>query len=453
MAGDAPRAPDRRIGPHLEAAPEQRVRARPREAWADNLKVVLVVGVIVAHVTIAWTGVGSWVFTEGPVREPLFSLLVLASSGSLFGLALFFMIAGMYTPRSLERKGLRRFLVDRALRLGVPLVFFVVVLAPFVEWADPDRAGWERGFAAYTVERIWWSWPTPPAWGPTWFLAVLLLFSVVYALARQVLPRPSATTPLRRRHLLAVAAAVAVVSWLVRIEIPVGEEVGRLALGQAPAWVTGFALGVAGAERGWFDPIPPAIGRWARRVGIAAFVASALVIGTAAMLEADLEAFAGMGTWQSLVLAVIEGALVVSMPLWLVDMFRRRFDHQGRLGREAGRAAFAAFVVHQIVLVGLVLASHAVVWPPEAEWLTVSVLGVLVSFGIGALARPDPRGRAGRLTQTVRTWTGARQYGVRQPDSLDTRRHEYVNPSHLPALGSGRRHAQDEPLVDRRHSQ
>lgn len=325
---------------------------RSRAAWADQLKVVLVIGVIVAHVTIAWTGVGNWVFTEGPVREPLFSLLVLASGGSLFGLAVLFMIAGMFTPQSLERKGLRRFLVDRTLRLGVPMVFFVVALAPFVEWADPERVGWDRGFAAYTVEVVWWSWPMPPAWGPTWFLAVLLLFSVVYAVARQLFPRRRCAAPLRRRQLVAAAVAVALVSWLVRFEIPVGEEVGRLALGQAPAWVTGFALGVAGAERGWFDPIPPAIARWARLVGTAAIVSAALVIGTVGVLGADLDAFAGNGTWQSLVLA--------------------------------------AFIVHQIVLVGLVLASHAVVWPPEAEWLAVAVLGVLVSFGVGALVTRIP---------------------------------------------------------------
>lgn len=371
----------------IDAAPHARPAARAgtaRQAWADNLKVVLVIGVIVAHVTIAWTGVGSWVFTEDPVREPLFSLLVLASSGSLFGLAVFFLVAGMFTPRSLERKGLRRFVVDRALRLGVPLLVFVVVIAPFVEWADPDRSGWNRGFLAYTVDVVWWAWPEPPAWGPTWFLAVLLLFSLVYAVGRTLVPMRGAGRPLRRRHLVAVAAAVAVVSWLVRIEIPVGDEVARLALGQAPAWVTGFALGVVGAERGWLDPVPPAMARWARRVGIGALVAVALVTGTAAALDADLDAFAGNGTWQSLVLAAIEGVLVVSMPLWLVDLFRRRFDHLSRLGAEASRAAFAAFVVHQVVLVGLVLASHQVVWPPEVEWLVVSVLGVTASFGVGA---------------------------------------------------------------------
>lgn len=361
-----------------------------RQAWADNLKVVLVVGVIVAHVTIAWTGVGNWVFTEEPVREPLFSVLVLASSASLFGLAVFFMIAGMFTPVSLEHKGLRRFLVDRTVRLGVPLVFFVVALAPFVEWADPERAGWQRGFAAYTVEVVWWSWPMPPAWGPTWFLAVLLLFSVVYAVGRRLLPRRSSGRPLRRRDLVAVAGAVAVTSWLVRIQVPIGEEVGRLALGQAPAWVAGFALGVVGAERGWFDPIPPAIARWTRRVGIGALAAVAVTVGVAAASGADLEDFAGRGTGPSGVLAIAEGALVVSMPIWLVDLFRRRFDRQGPLTRALGRAAFAAFVVHQVVLVGLVLASHAVVWPPEVEWLLVSLLGVLVSFGIGSLLTRIP---------------------------------------------------------------
>ena len=375
------------MAPQARAAEQA---GRSRAAWADQLKVVLVVGVIVAHVTIAWTGVGNWVFTEGPVREPLFSLLVLASGASLFGLAVFFMIAGMFTPQSLERKGFRTFLVDRALRLGVPMLFFIVVLAPFVEWADPDRTGWNRGFAAYTVERIWWSWPTPPAWGPTWFLAVLLLFSVVYAVARRLVPRRDVRTPLRRRQLVGAAVAVALVSWLVRFEVPVGAEVGRLALGQAPAWVTGFALGVVGAERGWFDPIPPEIARWARRVGTIAMIGAALVVGSAGVLGADLETFAGDGTWQSLVLAAVEGPLVVSMPLWLVDVFRRRFDHQSRLAREASRAAFPAFVVHQIVLVGLVLASHAVVWPPEVEWFVAAVLGVLGSFGVGALVARIP---------------------------------------------------------------
>lgn len=57
----------------------------------------------------------------------------------------------------------------------------------------------------------------------------------------------------------------------------------------------------------------------------------------------------------------------------------------GRLARELSRAAFAAFVVHQVVLVCLVLASRQVPWPPEVEYLLLAVLGVIGSFGLGAL--------------------------------------------------------------------
>jgi hypothetical protein len=47
------------------------------------------------------------------------------------------------------------------------------------------------------------------------------------------------------------------------------------------------------------------------------------------------------------------------------------------------RAAFGAFVIHQLALVGLVLASHYTGWAPEVEYLLVSGLGVAVSFLIG----------------------------------------------------------------------
>lgn len=394
MAGDAPRAPDRRIGPRLEAAPEQRARARPRAAWADNLKVVLVVGVIVAHVTIAWTGVGNWVFYETPVREPLLSALSLLMSTALFGLPVFFFVAGLFTVPSLERKGTRRFVADRAVRLGVPVLVFVLLLAPVIEYVDPENAAWRGRFWTLAVDVVWWSWPTPPAWGPTWFLAVLLLFSLLYAGLRRVRPvRATGRSHLRPRHLAGLAAAVALTTFLVRTEIPLGDEVGRLALGQAPAWVAGFSLGVVGAERGWFDPLEPldpAIARWARRVGWVALGAAAATLASAGMTGTDLDLYAGGGTWQSLLLAAVEGALVVTMPLWLTDLFRRRFDHQGARARGWSRAAFAAFVLHQLVLVGLVMASHAVTWPPELEFLTVATLGVVASFALGSLALRVP---------------------------------------------------------------
>jgi hypothetical protein len=80
----------------------------------------------------------------------------------------------------------------------------------------------------------------------------------------------------------------------------------------------------------------------------------------------------------------MEGALVVTMPFWLVDLFRRRFTRQGPILQEMNRAAFAAFLIHQLVLVGLVLGSRQLPWAPEVDFLVVSSLGVVVSFLLGS---------------------------------------------------------------------
>jgi len=205
-----------------------------------------------------WAAVEQWVFEEPKVREPLLSLLTAVEAvGPMSGMAFFFLIAGILTPGSLARKGLRRFLVDRAVRLGVPMLFFMIVLSPVVEYVDPGNAGWDRGFPRFAVHV--WVHLLP---GPTWFLGVLLAFSALYALARRAVPaRSRAATPVRARDLVAAAAAVAVASYLVRLSVPIGAERWHLGVAQAPGWTVGFLLGVVGGERNWFDRIRPSMSR------------------------------------------------------------------------------------------------------------------------------------------------------------------------------------------------
>lgn len=361
-----------------------------RSTATDDLKVLLVAGVVVGHATLAWTDNEAWVLEEPPVREPLLiGLNLLALLAVLFAMPAFFLLAGAFSPPSLARKGTRRFLADRALRLGVPLVVYLLVMAPVVEYADMLNSGeWDRGFPSFVPYS--WAHHAP---GPLWFVEVLLLFSVAYAVLRSARsPASRPATPLRAAPLVLAGLAVAAASVGVRLVLPLGEEAADvpglqdLYLAQAPAWVASFALGVVGAERGWWDRIPPGVSRWLLRAAWSATAGVVVVVSvTAEVLGADVETFFGGGTWQSVVLALLEGALVVTMPLWLWDVFRRRAGPQGRLLRELSRAAFAAFVVHQIVLVGTVLATRLVPWPPEIEYLAAAALALVGSFGLGAL--------------------------------------------------------------------
>ncbi len=359
--------------------------ARARLRSADNLKVLLVVGVIVAHATMAWTGQDqAWVLTEPAVREPLLTLLMLASLvGVMFAMATFFVLAGGFTPGSLARKGLRRYVGDRTLRLGVPLVLYLLLLAPIVEYVDVREEGtWEGGFVSF-LPNAW----THPAPGPLWFLEVLWLFSVGYALLRTWVPPRPRRRALRPRLLVLTAVLVGLGCFTIRLLVAFGQEVGRtdLYLGQAPVWLAGFTLGVLGAERGWLEDISPTMSRWLFRTAWAAAAGVVVLVAVAVgALGADLDLFFGGPTWQSLVLAGLQGALVATMPLWLIDVFHRRFARQGPLLQQMSRAAFAAYLVHQVVLLAAVLATRATQWPPELDYLAASTLAVVGSFTLGA---------------------------------------------------------------------
>lgn len=367
--------------PVTEGQTVARAGSRTRSAWADNLKVVLVAGVIAAHTTMAWTHVGNWVFKEPLLREPLLSVLTLVTAIlSLFGMPLFFLVAGYFTPVSFSRKGFGRFVADRAVRLLVPMLAYVLLLSPPIEFVDPDNAGWPGGFWEFVPHILW-----PPAPGPTWFLGVLFVFSVGYGVLRLVLPaRPPRGRAPGVWPLVLVAVAVAVAAFPIMAVQPLGQELSRLAVAQSPAWLAGFALGAAARERGWL----PMEARLSRRIRWSAWSALGggvvvFVLGTVTGM--DLALLLGGGSWQSAVIALLEGLLVVFASLWVVDLFQRRFDTQGSFGRALSRAAYGAFLVHQGVLVALVLLSRRLGWPPEVSYAAVTAIGVAASFALGHL--------------------------------------------------------------------
>lgn len=191
---------------------------------------------------------------------------------------------------------------------------------------------------------------------------------------------------MRARHLVIAAATITITSYFIRIAVPFGQEYQHLALGQAGAWVTGFVLGVLGAERGWFEHMTPATARCMFRIAWSAAALLVLLVAiTAAVHGGNVDPLFGGGSWLSLLEVLLEGPLVVAMSLWIYDTFRRHVTGQRRLMRQLSRAAFAAFIVHQVIAVGAVLSTRLVPWPPEIEYPIAAALAVIGSFAVGAL--------------------------------------------------------------------
>ena len=127
----------------------------------DDLKVALVTAIIAGHAVIGYATVGSWLYqdvqeaTITPAAETLFAFVPVPPA--LFAMGLFFLIAGLLTPGSLDCKGPRRFVRDRLLRLGLPWASFALVLWPLLMFAMYRAIGApvRRPFGPISPSRCW----------------------------------------------------------------------------------------------------------------------------------------------------------------------------------------------------------------------------------------------------------------------------------------------------------
>src|SRR5580698_5073364 len=103
-----------------------------RDFYIDRLRSVMTVLVILHHTAITYGAPGGWFWTElKPSGTPASLLLTLfVTTNQAYFMGFFFFLAGYFTPASLERKGYGRFLGDRLIRMRLPLLAFIIILAP-----------------------------------------------------------------------------------------------------------------------------------------------------------------------------------------------------------------------------------------------------------------------------------------------------------------------------------
>jgi hypothetical protein len=85
--------------------------------------------------------------------------------------------------------------------------------------------------------------------------------------------------------------------------------------------------------------------------------------------------------WPSLIFVALEGVVAVSCSLWLLAWFGRRWTQHGRLARRASRGAYAAYLLHPLVLVSF--AARPPPLAPEVKFLLVAPAGVAAVFTMG----------------------------------------------------------------------
>lgn len=346
--------------------------AVPRHAFIDHLRVVLTVLVILHHAAISYGGSGGWYWREEPNASNRLLILFNAVNQSYF-MGFFFLLAGYYTPGPWDRKGPRRYLADRFIRLGLPLLGYFLILSPLTialaRTADghPFWSGWWLMLREGECEP-----------GPLWFAEALLLFALGYAAWRRWFASTQPAWPELPgpRALLGAAVAVGIVSFALRLAVPVGRNIAWLQLGYFPAYVLLFIAGCGAARGQLLERVTLAHARPWMVVSGLMFVAMPVVIIT----RGAQGGFEGGWTFNAAFYAFWDPFIAWGIMLTLLWFFRTRLPGSNACSAFLARHAFGAYLVHPPVLVGLSLLARGWTAPPLLKFGAVGLAACAGSF-------------------------------------------------------------------------
>lgn len=379
-----------------------------RLEWLDNLRIALTVLVVVHHAAQPY-GPEDWWYVEGQPRTPALATLS-AVDGSFF-MSLFFFASAVLVPGSYQRRGAWPFLKGRLVRLGIPVVVGALTIVPGLMYAYYVHS---RGYPPISIPRYFldvylglgerpadWTGPSWPdlQFGHLWFIQNLLAYTVLYLVCsragclfqrlhrggrkRDARPAPG------HRALLGLTAAIAAVTFFVRLRYPLDEWIPVLDFVQVeparvPQYAAFFILGVLAYRYDWLEGFDARVG-WVWLGGGLAGVAVLFVAG------ADASCFGPGGlNGPALAWAAFDSALCVSLCVGLLTVFREAVTRSSRLSAELAADSYGVYILHVPLVVSMQYYLSDRSWSAAGAWMTTSVLALAVAFLLAAGLRRLP---------------------------------------------------------------
>jgi len=374
--------------PEPVAAPGASARLSGRLEFVDALRVCLIVLVVAHHALEAYATrhPGEVPLPEDPIPRIWAFLWVNAA----FFMGLFFFLAGYFTAGAADRKGIAGFLGERFLRIGVPLLLATVLIAPLPVWSHlaMDPAMPRIGYWTYLWRDFFGLGPKPAVWpvrerwpafnfAHLWFLEHLLVYAVLYAGLRALLParRITATgNPPSHMAIAAYAVLLSAATFVIRIWYPQDRWIGFLGFIQMePAhmaqYASLFVIGVYAGPRRWLETMPTRRGMIWLAIGGGLAVAAYLLIGAGVIVRNTSRAW-----WVCAAESFLCTGLCVGLPV----LFRDMAVGTGRIWRVLSRNVFAVYVWHFPIVM---LLQWLLIGAPAPAWLRllVTVAGAIVA--------------------------------------------------------------------------
>jgi surface polysaccharide O-acyltransferase-like enzyme len=358
-------------------------KAGGRNAACDRARTFIILLVLIHHSVIPYTYYGH---TD---QQSFLGFDAVVTFNDSFMMVAMFLLSGLFTWPSLQRKGVSDFLRGRWLRLGLPYVVGAVILMPSAYYAVELRNS-GTSFGAYLVKTV-----TVGPWesGPIWFLGVLLAFDMLAAVVYRTAPgmveaigRLSIAS--RDRPFYAFWALLAA-SVVVYVPLDLCFGIGRwftfgplaIQADRILLYTLYFFVGVGIGSVPSYVGLLSEDGELARRWPV--WLAATLVtfVGLIGLIYYKREFLADPNDpppWWDAVHAVFFASFSASQTLNLLALFLR-FDSHGKSILDSLReSSFGIFLIHYIPLLWLQYALYGITLAPAMQ--ETAILKALIVF-------------------------------------------------------------------------
>lgn len=360
-----------------------------RLLFIDNIRWVMIMLVLSMHAAVTYSGHGSWYVKESATLGLPQDLTFLTYQVFLqsFFMGFLFFIAGYFVPAAYDKKGAVRFLKDRAYRLGLPALFYMLVINPIVLYYLAGILDKDQGFFGAYGRYIQKGYVLYGS-GPLWFCIALLFFCVVYAGCRVVLkPKPSAVRPTPFPRTIIVTGFIALITlstFLVRIPWPNGTAFYNMQFCYFSQYVAFFIAGTLAFRNSWLATLQAKTAKSWGFIGLFGGLAIWFTLIVLNRHATTYKTFDGGWYYQTLGMCVLESLAGTGISIGLLGLFREKFNRQGRWALFFSASAFAVYVFHTPILI--IITNLLTGWQamPLLKFLAATVLCISATYALSA---------------------------------------------------------------------
>lgn len=349
--------------------------------YLDHIKILLTVLVILHHAFVTYNTDSGWYYSEPTtLLAAKIPITLLVSINQSFFMGMFFFLSAYFTGASLKRKGTASFLKDRFKRFGIPIIFYSLILSPFVSFIVYRYAKHNQ----VTLLEYLGGYDSWISLGVLWFVAALLLFTLIYVLIKMVKPNLIIHMKLPgNSSLLLIVIGMGIISFLVRILFPVGWSLKPLGFqfGHFTQYIVLFAAGFLARNNNWLEDLNP---KTIKKAGwLALFMIVFLfpiMVYVKNVLHSPIEHFMGGCNWISLYYSIWEQVTGISIMIFLLGVGKKYWNKQSFFLSKVSRSAFATYIFHPLILVSISVAFSGWQIEPALKLCVVGPLSVIGSF-------------------------------------------------------------------------